>query len=801
MKNYLVTGMSCSACAARVEKSVSVLPGVKKAEVNLLTRTLKVEGNISDDIIYDAVKKAGYGLAPYTDDASLPKEKGLSLKNRLIISACFLVPLFIVAMGSMMGIPMKFLTDRPVLFAGVQLALTIPIIVINFSYFTNGTKSLFKGSPNMNTLISVGSGVAFLYGLYAFIMIIVGTAKGDHATVHSFMHNMYFESAGMILTLITLGKFLEGRSKGKTTAAIEKLLRLAPDTATVVTSDGEIVLPLSEIKVGDVVKVTTGERIPLDGVITAGKASVDTSTITGESIPRDADVGAEAISGTLVVSGYIEFKVTAVGEDTVLKKIVRLVEEASSSKAPISRLADKISGVFVPVVMSISLITFIVWMCVGKTFPFALNMAISVLVISCPCALGLATPVAIMVGTGKGAENGILIKNAESLELLHKINCIIFDKTGTITEGRPAVENFYGDEHCLSIAYSLEKTSSHPLSAAVVAYAEERNVPALKTVDFVEIAGKGLSGKINGKQCYVGNKNFLTENGVEVPETNGFTVIHVAEGNDYLGYLDLSDPVKPDSAKAVAELKAMGIKTVILTGDNKRSAEKVFAEVQTDEYISDVLPADKESVVRNYREQGLKVAMVGDGINDAPALTRADVGIAIGAGTDIAIDSADIVLVKNSLADVVRAINLSKQTLRVIKQNLFWAFGYNVLGIPVAAGVLYPISTTLVLNPMIAAACMSLSSVSVVLNALRLSAFGKKKNKQGENTMKTVHIEGMMCQHCVNHVKTALLGIEGITSAEVNLEKKTAVINDCDVSDEVIKAKIAEAGYKVTKIK
>lgn len=803
MKKYIITGMTCSACSARVEKAVKELEGIKKAEVNLLTRTLVVDGKVSDEIIYSAVKKAGYGIS---QSATGPTEEKPSLKQRLVVSIAFLVPLFIISMGSMLGIPMNFITDVPVLFAGLQLALTIPIIILNFSYFTTGIKSLFKGAPNMNTLVSVGSGAAFLYGLYAFAMIIAGTVNHNHDMEHGFMHNLYFESAGTILTLITLGKFLENRSKKKTTTAIEKLMNLAPDSATVIKDGEETILPLDEINVGDVVKVTTGERVPLDGVVVAGKASVDTSTITGESMPVTAEEGSEAVSGTLVTNGYMEFRVTAAGEDTVLKKIVRLVEEASSSKAPISRLADKISGIFVPVVMGISLITFIVWLCVNS-FTVALNAAISVLVISCPCALGLATPVAVMVGTGKGAENGILIKNAESLELLHKINCVVFDKTGTITEGRPTVTEFTGDSRCLSVAYSLEKLSSHPLGNAVVEYAVNNGAQASAVTDFSEIAGKGVTGIIDGIRYFAGSRAYLLENGADAPETDG-TVVNVAS-EKFLGSLKISDSVKADSAEAVARLKAMGIKTVMLTGDNKKSAAKVNETVKLDEWFAEVLPADKENYVRRFREEGYSVAMVGDGINDAPALTRADVGVAIGAGTDIAVDSADVVLIRNSLSDVVSAINLSKQTLRIIKQNLFWAFGYNVLGIPIAAGVLYPFTGKL-LDPMIAAACMSLSSVSVVLNALRLSRYGKhkpdknkhdKNKSKGEPRMKTIYIDGMMCAHCVKHVTDALLGIEGITSAEVDLKNKRAVINDCEVADETIKERIAAEGYKVTKIK
>lgn len=802
MKRFEISGMTCSACSARVEKAVKNLDGVKKCEVNLLTRSMSIVGDIDDETVINAVKDAGYGAKVFDGAVTETEEKkGLTPRYRLIWSFVFLIPLFFIAMGPMIGIPLDFLTNIPLIYAGLQLILTIPIIILNYSYFTTGFKALIKRSPNMNTLVAMGSGVAFLYGIFAFCMIIYGTVKGNSALTHEYMHNMYFESAGMILTLITLGKYLENRSKGRTTAAIEKLLRLAPDTATVIRDGEEKVLPLGEIAVGDTVIVKTGERIPLDGRVIEGRAAVDTSTITGESIPRDVEVGGEAVSGTLVTGGYIKFEVTAVGEDTVLKKIVRLVEEASSTKAPISRLADKISGIFVPTVMGIALLAFIIWLCVGYPFTFALNVGISVLVISCPCALGLATPVAIMVGTGKGAEKGILIKSAESLELLHKVNCVVLDKTGTITEGKPTVaEAVADDEQTLwKVVYSLEKLSAHPLSEAVVKAAEERDEEAYEVKDFYETAGRGLYGIIDDELCCAGNRLLMEENDVKAPEDReGYTSIFVSRGGKYLGALYLTDAVKKDSVAAVAALKKLGIKTVMLTGDNEAAAKKIFNEVKTDDYVSEVKPEDKEKWVRDYQKDGYTVAMIGDGINDAPALTRADVGIAIGAGTDIAVDSADVVLIKSSLSDAVEAVELSRQTMRVIRQNLFWAFGYNTLGIPIAAGVLYPAAHYL-LNPMIAAACMSLSSVSVVLNALRLRII-KNKNTvklEGGSMEKEIKIKGMSCEHCAARVKSALMGVEGVENAVVDVKKKRATVTlSSEVEDGKLVAAVVEAGYE-----
>lgn len=804
MKKYEITGMTCSACSARVEKEVKKLEGVKKAEVNLLTRSLVLDGDISDETVICAVQKAGYGAKVADgEDFTVKKEKDATF-TRLKWSIGFLVPLFIIAMGPMMGIPLDFLTDIPLLYAGIQICLALPVLIINKDYFVSGFKALFKGAPNMSTLIATGSGASFLYGLFAYAMIIYGTVNGNDSLISEYVGNLYFDGSAMILTLITLGKYLENRSKGKTASAIEKLLRLAPDEATVVTEDGEQVRPLKDIAVGDVVLVRSGERIPLDGTVTEGLAAVDEASITGESIPVDVCEGGKVVSGTLVTSGYIKFRVEAVGEDTVLNKIVRLVEEASSSKAPVSRLADKISGIFVPTVMAISLVCFVAWLIAGYQFTFALKIAVSVLVISCPCALGLATPVAIMVGTGKGAEQGILIKSAESLELLHKVNCVLLDKTGTITEGKPVVEEISAvdEDSFYETALALERLSVHPLSEAVARAAEEYGAEVKKVDNFSEEAGRGVRGTIDGELCLVGNLRFMEENGIEnsYEEQEGFTAVYVARKGKTIGVFYITDRIKEDSSKAIKRLKEEGIKTVMITGDNDSAAKKVHLAVGTDEYKAGVLPQDKERYVSEYKAAGYVVAMVGDGINDAPALTASDVGIAIGAGTDIAIDSADVVLIKNSLSDVANAVELSGRTMKTIRENLFWAFGYNVLGIPIAAGALYPVFGKL-LDPMIAAACMSLSSVTVVLNALRLSAYGRKKEKKGGAMEKTIKIKGMSCAHCAARVKQALSAVEGVTEAEVDLKKKCAFVRGETLSDEAVSKAVTEAGYEVVKIK
>lgn len=713
--------MTCSACSARVQRAVEKTPGVTKCDVNLLTNTMTVEGDATDAVVIRAVKNAGYGAKVFIDAQKNTERPGRSAKVRLILSFCFLVPLFIIAMGSMFGIPFGAFYEIAWLYVTAQFALVVPIVGLNFFYFTNGFKSLFKGAPNMNTLIALGSGVAFLYSMYAYGMVVYHTAVASpHEVVHGYLHGLYFESAGMILTLISFGKYLESLSKGRTTSAIKKLLELSPEVATVLRDGKEVSVRAEEISLDEIVVVKTGERIPLDGEVVEGRAAVDTSAVTGESLPQEIGVGQTVVSGTLVVGGYLKFRVTAIGEDTTIKKIARFVEEAASSKAPVGRLADKISGIFVPTVMGIAALVFAIWMIVTKDVAFSVKAAVSVLVISCPCALGLATPVAVMVGTGKGASLGVLIKNAESLELLHKVDCVVLDKTGTVTEGKPTVTGVESAdrERTLSLAYSLEKRSAHPLSAAVCAAAKEAGVQEYEAEDFSEVAGRGLIGKINGKTVRVGNAGLL-EGIVPPDKTFEGTTIYVAEDETYLGAITLSDRPKAGAKEAIDRLTAMGVKTVLLTGDNEYAARAVSKEVGISDYKASVFPEDKAAFVDGYKRQGYTVAMVGDGINDAPALTIADVGIAIGAGTDIAIESADVVLVKNDLSDVPEALHVGKRTMRVIKQNLFWAFGYNVLGIPIAAGVLYP-AFGLLLNPMIAAACMSLSSITVVTNALRL---------------------------------------------------------------------------------
>ena len=713
--------MTCSACSARVQRAVAKVDGVTKCDVNLLTNSMTVDGEVSDAVVIRAVKNAGYRAKVFVDEKEREEQRGLSKKTRLILSFSLLVPLFLIAMGPMFGIPFGAFYETAWLYVTVQFFLTVPILILNFFYFSNGFRSLFKGAPNMNTLIALGSSVAFSYSLYVYGAVVYHTAVASpHEVVHGYLHGLYFESAAMIPTLISLGKYLESLSKGRTTSAISKLLELSPEVATVVREGQEVSVRPEEISLDEIVVVRTGERIPSDGVVVDGRAAVDASAVTGESLPQEIGVGQTVVSGTLVSGGYIRFRATAVGEDTTIKKIVRFVEDASSSKAPVGRLADKISGIFVPVVMGLAALVFAVWMIVTRDVAFSIKIAVSVLVISCPCALGLATPVAVMVGTGRGASQGILIKNAESLELLHKVDCVVFDKTGTITEGKPTVVGIESDDRdrTLALAYSLEKRSAHPLSAAVCAAAEQAGAQEYEVEDFTEVAGRGLIGKIAGKTVRVGNASLL--DGIVPPdETVEGTTIYVAEDETYLGAISLFDRPKAGAKEAIKRLMDMGVKTVLLTGDNEFSARSVCDEVGISEYKASVFPEDKAAFVDGYKRQGHTVAMVGDGINDAPALTIADVGIAIGAGTDIAIESADVVLVRNDLSDVSEALHVGKNTMRIIKQNLFWAFGYNVLMIPLAAGVLYP-ATGLLLNPMIAAACMSISSITVVTNALRL---------------------------------------------------------------------------------
>lgn len=751
-EQFDITGMTCSACSSRVEKSVSKLSGMSEVSVNLLKNSMVVnydDAALNTNDIVNAVVKAGYGAIPKSNEAKQTKANNAAvstaqleqqqMKHRLIISMIFTVPLFYVSMGHMFNWPLPgFLLgmDNSISFAFTQFLLLLPVIFVNFKYFKHGYKTLFSGAPNMDSLIALGSSAATIYGIYAIYKIGIGLGHGDMDMVHQFSMDLYFESAGMILALITLGKYFEARAKGRTSEAIEKLMDLAPKMAVVERNGFEQQIPVEEVQTGDIVIVKAGEAIPVDGVIREGSASIDESALTGESVPADKKAGDSVIGATINKSGYFKMQVTKVGEETALAQIIKLVDDATSSKAPIAKLADKISGVFVPVVIAIALIAIIAWLLMGFGFEFALSVGISILVISCPCALGLATPTAIMVGTGKGAENGILIKSAESLETAHSIDTVVLDKTGTVTQGKPEVTDIMtapgvSEEELLSMAASMEKLSEHPLGEAIVAKALKLNIALKSVTDFVQIPGQGIVGVMNKETCYAGNKKMLAEKGVKFGgfdlkgnafADQGKTPLYFVKNSKILGIIAVADVVKPTSRQAISELAQQGIDVIMLTGDNEKTAEAIRKQVGISRVISEVLPQDKEKEIRNLQGKGKKVAMVGDGINDAPALVRADVGIAIGAGTDIAMESADIVLMKSDLLDVATAIRLSKAVIRNIRQNLFWAFFYNVIGIPVAAGIFY-LSWGLKLNPMIGAAAMSLSSLCVVSNALRLKFF------------------------------------------------------------------------------
>lgn len=758
-EQFDITGMTCSACSARIEKSVAKLPGIKEVSINLLKNSMvaSYDESVLDTVgIVQAVEKAGYGAFPKSvqnkeqsvntsanrtaqPEANTAQKEYGQMKKRLLLSALFTIPLFYISMGHMMGwiLPEGLLgMENAMSFAFTQFLLLIPVVFINFKYYRMGFKTLFHGSPNMDSLIAIGSGAAIVYGIYAIYKIGIGFGHGDMETVHSFMMDLYFESAGMILTLITLGKTLEARAKGKTSDAITKLMNLAPKTATVERGGMEIQVPVEEVQAGEILVVKAGESIPVDGVIVEGVSSVDESALTGESIPVEKQTGDKVIGATINKSGYFKMQATKVGDDTTLAQIVRLVDEATSSKAPIAKLADKVSGVFVPVVIGIALIAVIVWLFAGYGFEFALSIGISILVISCPCALGLATPTAIMVGTGKGASNGILIKSAEALEVAHSIDTVVLDKTGTITQGTPVVTNVLvkegiSQDELLQVAASLEKMSEHPLADAIVEEAEKNALGFLPVNNFKQIPGQGIMGEIQNVTCLAGNRRLMSAQGIEggallqlgeAMAVDGKTPLFFARGGQLIGVVAVADVVKPTSKQAIQELSGLGMEVVMLTGDNAKTAEAIRKQVGVDRVVAEVFPQDKEKEIRRLQEKGRKVAMVGDGINDAPALARADVGIAIGAGTDVAIESADIVLMKSDLLDVSTAVQLSKAVIRNIKQNLFWAFIYNIIGIPVAAGVFY-LSFGLKLNPMIGAFAMSFSSVFVVSNALRLRWF------------------------------------------------------------------------------
>ena len=817
--------MTCSACSAHVEKSVKKLNGVKSVNVNLLQNNMHVdfdETAVSVDDIINAVVSGGYGASvagkkQEKKDNKIDNEIS-NMKFRLIVSLVCLVPLMYISMGHMWGWPFLSVfhgAENGITFALTQMLLTLPIMYVNRKYYITGFKTLFHGAPNMDSLIAIGSGAAFTYGIIAIYCIGYGLGHGDKEFAHSYMMNLYFESAAMILALITLGKFLESRAKGKTSQAIEKLIDLSPKTAVVIRDGKEVTVGVDDVQIGEIVVVKAGQSVPIDGVIVEGNGAIDESAITGESITVEKNAGDKVIGATINKSGYFKFKVEKVGEDTALSQIIHLVEEASASKAPIAKLADKVSGIFVPVVISIAVITIIVWLLLGKGVSFALSMGISVLVISCPCALGLATPTAIMVGTGKGAQYGILTKSAESLETAHQVDTVVLDKTGTITEGKPSVTDIapvgISDKELLQIAASIEYLSEHPLAKAIVEKAD--GLKFSDVADFEQIVGQGVKGNVDGKKVLAGNYKMMRENNIEVSEdeifaNDGKTSLYFAVDNKFVGIIAVADTIKATSRQAIEDMRNMGLDVIMLTGDNAVTANAIKNKLSLSSAVAEVLPSDKEDEVRKLQQNGHKVAMVGDGINDAPALTRADVGIAIGAGTDIAIESADIVLMKSDLQDVVTSIELSHSVIKNIKENLFWAFFYNALGIPVAAGVLYGIAG-LKLNPMIAALAMSFSSVFVVSNALRLRFFKPKCNniktvkneKENKTVTKTIKINGMMCSHCTGRVGEVLNAIDGV-SAEVSLDNggQAVVTLAKDVSDDVLKKAVVDAGYEVVGI-
>ena len=871
-EKYNVTGMTCAACQANVTRCVSKLEGVEEVNVSLLANQMTVsydESKVGEEDIIQAVEKIGYGASSLEQQPATAQSKGgfrsewqarqdqamnsqKQMKRRLISSIVLLVPLMYIAMGSMMGLPVPWFfvgMENSLVNALAQLLLTIPVLFINRHFFQTGFKALWHRAPNMDSLVAIGSGASLVYGLFAMFRLAYGFGHGDVELVHEYAHALYFESAAMILTLVTVGKYLEARSKSKTGDALGKLVDLAPKTAVVLRGGVEQTIPAEQVVAGDIVVIRPGEGIPVDGVVTEGHGYVDQAAITGESIPVEKNPGDQVISATINKNGTFQFQASKVGEDTTLSQIIRLVDEASNSKAPIARLADKVSGVFVPVVIAIAIATAIVWLIAGMGFEFALSNAISVLVISCPCALGLATPVAIMVGTGKAAEMGILIKSAESLENLHNVDTIVLDKTGTITSGHPAVtdvlplDRSLTEEQFLAEAAAAEFGSEHPLAQAVVERAQLLGLSLPKAEAFEAVAGRGIRAKVNGREYLAGNLAFLEEN--HQPATleersaaksvvnklaqEGKTPLLFLRNGKLLGVIAVADTIRETSRAAIQRFNEMGLHVVMLTGDNKVTAEAIRKELGIEQAISDVLPTQKEAHIRSLQEEGHKVAMVGDGINDAPALTRADIGIAIGAGTDIAIESADVVLMKDSLDDVAAAIDLSRAVVRNIHMNLFWAFFYNVLGIPLAAGVLYP-AFQLRLSPMIGSAAMSLSSVCVVTNALRLRFFKRKgtplaeksapaleashtdtdnqtapveeipqepENEKGSSEMKKVlTVEGMMCAHCQAHVQKALAGVEGVTEAVVDLESKKATVTLAqDVADQVLLDAVTEAGY------
>ncbi|MBQ9280786.1 MAG: heavy metal translocating P-type ATPase [Treponema sp.] len=845
MKQFNVTGMSCAACSARVEKAVSKVAGVTSCSVSLLTNSMGIEGNASDEAIIEAVVNAGYGASlksqaksdsssknssgqkgqsSNAEEALRDRESPLLIK-RLLSSIVFLLPLMYVSMGHMMWnwpLP-SFFDGNHVAMGLVQLLLSAIVMIINQKFFVSGFKSLLHRAPNMDTLVALGSASAFIYSVWAIFAMTGAVVAGNEEAVMNYMHEFYFETAAMILTLITVGKTLEAKSKGKTTDALKGLMKLAPKTAVIVENGEEKTVPIESVKKGDVFLVRPGENIPVDGIVLEGSSAVNESALTGESIPVDKAEGDKVSAATTNTSGFLKCQAVRVGEDTTLSQIIQMVSDAAATKAPIAKIADKVSGIFVPLVISIALLTFIVWSLLGADVGTSLTRAVAVLVISCPCALGLATPVAIMVGNGMGAKNGILFKTSASLEAAGKINIVALDKTGTITEGSPRVTDIFpaegvSEEELLSLSYALEKKSEHPLAKAIVQKAEEKNLKAKDVTDFEALSGKGLKARLDGKVLAGGKLDFIKEMQNEIPTfagmkmeekatalaESGKTPLFFACDGKILGIIAVADTIKEDSPRAVKELQEMGIRVVMLTGDNEKTAQAIGKQAGLDQVVAGVLPDGKESVIRDLQKNG-SVAMVGDGINDAPALTRADIGIAIGAGTDVAIDAADIVLMKSRLSDVPAAIRLSRATLKNIHENLFWAFFYNVIGIPLAAGV-FTAALGWKLNPMFGAAAMSLSSFCVVTNALRLNFFKMHKNKinHKESEMeKTIEINGMMCQHCEMHVKKALEALDGVESASASHEQKKATVTlkeGARVDEGKVKAAIEEAGYEFVKM-
>ncbi len=843
---FTVTGMTCAACQANVEKTSKSLDGVEKAQVNLLTEELIVsldETKLSEEDIIKAVNSIGYGAKLYNEkdnNSSLKaqwqqrkkreEEKEKGMKTRFFSSIIFLVVLMYIAMGGMIGLPLPSIlkgTENALINALLQMILTIPVLIINKKFFISGFKGLIKKAANMDTLVALGSGASFLYGVFVIFLMSFSLSKGNFNNLHHYGHQLYFESSAMILTLVTVGKFLETRSKRKTGDALGKLIDLSPKNANIIKDGKEFTIPAEDVAVGDTLVIRPGERIAVDGVVESGTGYLDQSSVTGESIPVEKRIGDEIISATLNKNGTFKMTATKVGENTTISQIIRLVDKAGSDKAPIARLADKVSAVFVPIVMGIAVVTFIIWLLVGASFENALSFGITVLVISCPCALGLATPVAIMAGTGKAAENGILIKNAAALESLGSVDKIFLDKTGTVTSGKMTVsdiivtEKTLTEKSFLSLAAALESGSEHPLAKAVREKAEDAALPTVS--DFKAFEGKGVTGVINNRNYISGNVRFLNEQKIDISHIEeilntlslqGKTPLIFAEDNKIIGIIGVSDTVRDDSKTAIEGFKKSGKTVIMLTGDNKNAAEYIGSLAGIDKVISELLPVDKEKLLRKAQENGEKVAFIGDGINDAPALTRADVGIAIGAGTDIAIESADIVLIKNSLLDAVKAVELSKAVVRNIKMNLFWAFFYNALGIPLAAGVFYPLSG-LKLTPMIGSLAMSMSSLCVVSNALRLRFFKSKfiaesnsnieenkpekiEPKGNDNMTKVIKVEGMMCPRCEAHVTKALLTVDGVLEATASHEENIATVTlSKDVDFEILKKAIVDEGYEV----